>query len=56
MENEELPYLLKYYKEHFELSKESLLEEYNGNNNVPEEFEIILKNKLKSVIEQENLK
>lgn len=55
MENEELPYLLKYYKEHFEFSKESLLEEYNQNNNVPDEFEVILKNKLKSVIKQNKL-
>lgn len=41
-----LPYLLKYYKENFELSKEELLSYYNENNNVPEEFENILKEKI----------
>ena len=41
-----LPYLLKYYKENYELSKEELLSYYNENNNVPEEFENILKEKL----------
>ena len=41
-----LPYLLKYYKENFELSKEELLSYYNKNNNVPEEFEKILKENL----------
>ena len=41
-----LPYLLKYYKENYELSKEELLFYYNENNNVPEEFENILKEKL----------
>lgn len=38
-----LPYLLEYYKNHFESSTENLLEFYNENNNVPEEFEKILK-------------
>lgn len=42
----DLPYLLKYYKENFELSKEEMLNYYNENNNVPEEFEKILKEKL----------
>ena len=41
-----LPYLLKYYKKNYELSKEELLSYYNENNNVPEEFENILKEKL----------
>ncbi len=45
----ELPYLLEYYKKHFELSTENLLEFYNENNNVPEEFEKILKNKLRDI-------
>ena len=43
----ELPYLLKYYKENFELSKEELLDYYNENNNLPDEFEKILKKELK---------
>lgn len=44
--DEKLPYLLDYYKSHFELSTENLLDFYNENNNVPEEFEKILKEKL----------
>lgn len=43
---ENLPYLLRYYKENFELSKEELLSYYNDNNNVPEEFAKILKKSL----------
>jgi hypothetical protein len=41
-----LPYLLKYYKENFELSKEEMLNYYNDENNVPEEFAKILKQEL----------
>ena len=41
-----LPFLLKYYKENFELVTENLLINYNENNNVPEEFEKILKNEI----------
>lgn len=43
---EDLPYLLKHYKENFELSKEEMLNYYNENNNVPEEFAKILKERL----------
>lgn len=46
LENKNLPFLLKYYKENFEPFNEELLKEYNNIHNVPEEFEIILKNKL----------
>ena len=46
-ENIELPYLLKYYKENYELSNEDLLSYYNYEHNVPEEFEKILKERLK---------
>ncbi len=49
LKSEKLPYLLRYYKQNFEFSKENLLEVYNENNNVPKEFEIVLKNKLISV-------
>lgn len=42
-DGKELPYLLRYYKDNFELSKEDLLHYYNENNNVPKEFEKILK-------------
>ena len=41
-----LPYLLQYYKENYELTNENLLKYYNENNNLPKEFEKILKNKL----------
>ena len=46
-EGKELPYLLKYYKENFELSNDELLTYYNENNNLPEDFETILKERLK---------
>ena len=46
-ENKVLPYLLKYYKENYELSNENLLKYYNEEHNVPEEFERILKERLK---------
>ena len=42
-EGKELPYLLKYYKDNFELSNDELLSYYNENNNLPKEFEEILK-------------
>lgn len=44
----ELPYLLKYYNNNFELSNEDLLEFYNENNNLPKEFADVLKMKLKN--------
>ncbi len=37
-QDKKLPYLLEYYKNNFELSKENLLEFYNENNNLPKEF------------------
>lgn len=42
----ELPYLLKYYDENFEKINDNLLNFYNENNNLPEEFEKILKGKI----------
>lgn len=42
----ELPYLLKYYDENFEKVNDNLLNYYNENNNLPEEFEKILKGKI----------
>ena len=41
----ELPYLLKYYKEHFDLvdTSDSNLKYFNENNNLPDEFKKILK-------------
>ncbi len=41
-----LPYLLKYYYEHFELSDENPLDDYNEDHNVPKEFEDLLKQEL----------
>ena len=41
-----LPYLLKYYYEHFELSDENPLNDYNEDHNVPKEFEDLLKQEL----------
>ena len=46
LEGKELPYLLKYYKENFERVDDNLLDYYNDNNNLPEEFEKILKGKI----------
>ena len=44
---EKLPFLLNYYIENFKLTEEKeLLSYYNENNNIPKEFENILKNKL----------
>lgn len=47
LEGRELPYLLKYYFDNYELSDEDLLSYYNYEHNVPEEFEKILKQNLK---------
>ena len=45
-DKKDLPFLLKYYKNNFELLKVDLLNKYNKNNNVPKEFENLLKEKL----------
>ena len=45
-ENASMPVLLKYYKEHFELSKEEMLNYYNKENNLPEEFDNILRKEI----------
>ena len=42
----DLPTLLKYYDDKFEKVNSNLLEYYNENNNLPEEFEKILKGKI----------
>lgn len=41
-----LPFLLEYYKENFELSKDELLKTYNNENNLPAEFEEVIKEKI----------
>lgn len=46
MQGKDLPYLLKYYDENFEKVNDNLLNYYNENNNLPEEFAKILKGKI----------
>ncbi len=46
-----LPYLLKYYKDNYPLEDYDLLNEYNKENFIPEEYEIILKEELKCIKE-----
>ena len=46
MEDKKLPYLLDYYNNNFEKVNDDLLSYYNENNNLPEEFEKILKGKI----------
>lgn len=47
LDSKNLPVLLKYYNEHFDKVDTDLLNYYNENNNLPEEFEKILKGKIK---------
>jgi len=42
-QKDELPFLLKYYKDNYELSKEELLNFYSEENNLPNEFDDILR-------------
>ena len=44
--NEELPFLLKYYKDHFEILDCDILKYYNENNNLPKEWDEILRKKI----------
>lgn len=46
LKEKNLPYLLEYYKNNFDLINDNLLEYYNENNNIPKEFEKILKIKI----------
>lgn len=53
MENKKLPYMLAYYKEHYklvEINNNSLIKQYNEENNLPKEFVKILKNEIKEAI------
>lgn len=45
----ELPFLLKYYQEHFEIIDKDILKNYNENNNLPKEFDEILRGKVLNV-------
>jgi len=49
-EEKNLPFLLKYYKEHYNLEKadDNILKIFNENNNLPEKFKIILRESLES--------
>lgn len=47
---DELPYLLKYYKDNYEMITEPLENNYNDKNNLDEEFESILKENLKCIM------
>ena len=42
-QNKKLPFLLQYYKENFEIVNYDLLKYYNENNNLPKEFDKILR-------------
>lgn len=42
----ELPFLLKYYKDNFEMIECNILEFYNENNNLPQQFDEILRKKI----------
>jgi len=44
--NDQLPFLLEYYKENFEIVNSDILKFYNENNNLPKEFDEILKQSL----------
>ena len=46
LNGKELPYLLNYHNNNFEKVKDNLLNYYNENNNLPKEFEKILKGKI----------
>lgn len=47
----ELPYLLKYYNENYPLEEYPLLEEYNEENFIPNEYQKLLKEELKCIKE-----
>ncbi len=50
--DEELPYLLKYYKEHYKLELDKdYKREFNNENNIPDEFLKLVKNELERVNE-----
>ena len=46
----DLPYLLKYYKDNYEMVTEKLEEYYNEENNLPEEYANIIKENLKCLV------
>ena len=54
LEDKDLPLLLKFYKDNYELSdiNEPLLKEFNNENNLPQEFVSLLKEELKRCTEE----
>ena len=46
IDKKDLPFLLKYYDDNFEKLDIDILSFYNENNNIPKEFEKILKGKI----------
>lgn len=44
--NGDLPFLLEFYKNNFEIIEQNMLDLYNENNNLPQEFEEILRRKI----------
>lgn len=52
-ENKELPYMLKFYKENYKLvdtSNNYLLKQFSKENNLPKEFEDVLRNKIEEEV------
>ncbi|MBR1377392.1 MAG: hypothetical protein IJ565_06255 [Bacilli bacterium] len=47
---DELPYLLKYYKDNYDMVEEPLENNYNEINNLPKEYEDIIKENLKCIM------
>ena len=47
---DKLPYLLQYYKDHYDMVDEDLLHSYNETNNLPKEYDEILKERLKCIM------
>lgn len=52
---ENLPFLLKYYKEHYPLELEhDFIYDFNSENNIPSEYELLVRNELEKVIGEIN--
>jgi len=52
--HKELPYLLKYYKNNYDLEENNLENLYNIENNLPKEFETLLKKELDKYVQKNN--
>ncbi len=47
---DKLPYLLQYYKDHYDMVEENIIDSYNETNNLPKEYDDILKESLKCIM------